>query len=283
MPSGKGQDRPAVSARVNVSRTVERAKPSRRAISCVDTEEDFSRIISRASRIPIRSAGIDPPLGLPKGRPDQANGAARQSKKDPGRDHSVMGGAIISELGAASFRYRGAALSRNKGAASSGISKSVNPSLTGARRRRDPEAGEGVNGADASTGVSGPRAVLLREGRRLSRCGPSNFGSQMRKVVQSRNVNVPGQGSPKSPAPRDWLPPGGSPQGEEAAKTREGRQRASLGRAEAIDFMLDRARRLPTAFGICFGSKPHCFTARERIRFDSISPASATSGAMPSP
>ena len=67
MPSGKGQDSPAVSARFNVSRTVERAMPSRRAISCVDTDEDFSRIISRAWRIPIRSAGIDPPLGLAKG------------------------------------------------------------------------------------------------------------------------------------------------------------------------------------------------------------------------
>src|ERR1700735_5664853 len=99
MPSGKGQDRPAPSTRFNVSRTVERARPSRRAISCVDTDEDFSRIISRASRIPIRSAGIDPPLGWPKGRPDQANGGARQSTNDPGRDHSVMGGEIILESG----------------------------------------------------------------------------------------------------------------------------------------------------------------------------------------
>jgi hypothetical protein len=56
-------------------------------------------MISRASRIPIRSAGIDPPLGLPKGRPDQANGGARQSVNDPGRDHSVMGGVITSESG----------------------------------------------------------------------------------------------------------------------------------------------------------------------------------------
>src|SRR5271165_1921456 len=104
MSSGSGQDRPAPSARFKVSRTVERAMPSRRAISCVDTPETFSRIISRASRIPIRSAGIDPPLGLPKGRPDQANGGARQSVKDPGRDHSVMGGAIISELGGGFLR-----------------------------------------------------------------------------------------------------------------------------------------------------------------------------------
>ena len=32
-------------------------------------------------------------------RPDQANGGARQSPKDPGRDHSVMGGGIIQESG----------------------------------------------------------------------------------------------------------------------------------------------------------------------------------------
>ena len=82
----------------------------------------FSRIISRASRIPICSAGIDPPLGLPKGRPDQANGGARQSTDDPGRDHSVMGGAIISESGGGIIPLRGAVSSRNWGAASLGIS-----------------------------------------------------------------------------------------------------------------------------------------------------------------
>src|ERR1700727_1534099 len=99
MPSGKGQDRPAPSARFKVSRTVERAMLSRRAISCVDTDENFSRIISRASRIPIRSAGIDPPLGLPKGRPDQANGGARQSPEDRG--------GIIPLWGGGAFRMRG--------------------------------------------------------------------------------------------------------------------------------------------------------------------------------
>ena len=127
MSSGNGQARPAPSARFNVSRTVERAMPSRRAISCVDTPENFSRIISRASRIPIRSAGIDPPLGLPKGRPDQANGGARQSRNDPGRDHSVMGGEIISESGGGIIPLRGAASSRNWGAASSGISTLSRP------------------------------------------------------------------------------------------------------------------------------------------------------------
>ena len=125
MSSGSGQARPAVSARFNVSRTVERARPSRRAISCVDTDADFSRITSRASRIPIRSAGIDPPLGLPKGRPDQANGGARQSRKTPGGIIPLWGARSSRNWGAASSRYRGAALSRNWGAASSGISRAA--------------------------------------------------------------------------------------------------------------------------------------------------------------
>jgi hypothetical protein len=66
MSSGSGHARPAVSARFKVSRTVERATPSRRAIAFVDTQEDFSRIVSRAPRISIRSAPIAP-LGLAKG------------------------------------------------------------------------------------------------------------------------------------------------------------------------------------------------------------------------
>src|SRR3984957_20177103 len=125
MASGNGQKRPAGWARFSVSRTVERAMPSRRAISCVDTDDAFSRIISRAWRILIRSAGTDRSLGLPKGRPDQANGGAHQSTKDPGRDHSVMGGAIISESGGGIIPLRGAASSRNWGAASSGISSTL--------------------------------------------------------------------------------------------------------------------------------------------------------------
>ena len=67
MSSGRGQDSPAASVRFSVSRTVERAMPSRRAISCAETDEPFSRIISRAWRIVIRSAGIDCSLGIAKG------------------------------------------------------------------------------------------------------------------------------------------------------------------------------------------------------------------------
>jgi hypothetical protein len=42
------QDRPAPSARLKVSRIVKRAKPSRRAISCIEIDEDFSRTTSGA-------------------------------------------------------------------------------------------------------------------------------------------------------------------------------------------------------------------------------------------
>jgi hypothetical protein len=97
-----------------------RASQLGQELNCVRCDE-FARKVAEAG-ISIRSAGTDCSFGLPKGRPGQANGGARQSEKDPGRDHSVMGGAIISESGAASSRYRGAALSRNWGAASSGIS-----------------------------------------------------------------------------------------------------------------------------------------------------------------
>jgi hypothetical protein len=56
--------------RLNVSRTVEAAKPRRRAISRVATSaENFNRMISRAWRIATLSAGIDRSLGLPKKRP----------------------------------------------------------------------------------------------------------------------------------------------------------------------------------------------------------------------
>lgn len=100
MSSGSGHDSPAPSARCSVSRTVERAMQSRRDLSCAETDEDFSRIISRAWRIVIRSAGIDRSPGLPKERPDQANGGDRHCTKLPGRDHSVT-------RGAGSSRFRG--------------------------------------------------------------------------------------------------------------------------------------------------------------------------------
>ena len=67
MPSGSGQDSPALSARLSASRTVERGMPRRREISCAEIDVDFSRIISRAWRIVIRSAGMDRSLWIAKG------------------------------------------------------------------------------------------------------------------------------------------------------------------------------------------------------------------------
>ena len=49
--------------------------------------------------MPTRSADIGCSLGLPKGRPDQANGGARQRGHDPGRNRPVMGGEITSDSG----------------------------------------------------------------------------------------------------------------------------------------------------------------------------------------
>ena len=81
------------------------------------------RIISRAWRTVIRSAGTDRSLGLPRGRPDQANGEKPANpRKTPGRDHSVMGARSSQDKGGI-IPLRGAASSRQGGAASSGISK----------------------------------------------------------------------------------------------------------------------------------------------------------------
>ncbi len=56
------------------------------------------------------------PSGLPKERPDQANGGARHCTKLPRRDHSVTGGRDHLGIGGApSFRYRGAPSSRCRG------------------------------------------------------------------------------------------------------------------------------------------------------------------------
>src|SRR5208283_4649575 len=88
---------------VLTARTVERAMRRRRDISCAEIDVALSRIISRAWRIVIRSAGIDRSLAWTKERPDQANGGDRHCTKLSGRDHSVTGGGIISESGAPSI------------------------------------------------------------------------------------------------------------------------------------------------------------------------------------
>ena len=150
--------------------------PSRRAISCVDTPENFSRIISRASRIPIRSAGIDPPLGLPKGRPDQANGGARQSTNDPGRDHSVMGARSSRNRGAASFRYEGR---HHPGIGGRLPQESARFHFRVRRQTRRRDISDASCRQCKKRGRAGPRASLARNREELlSRPNPGAAGAR---------------------------------------------------------------------------------------------------------
>jgi hypothetical protein len=57
---GNGQPSPATASRFSVSRTVDDATPTRRAISLPDTPAAFNRSTSRTWRIAILSAGIVP-------------------------------------------------------------------------------------------------------------------------------------------------------------------------------------------------------------------------------
>src|SRR5258708_10402319 len=115
MPSGKGQPSPAPSKRLNVSRTVEAAMPSRRAISRVEIPaENFKRTISRTWRIATLSAGIIAPLDCQRRDPKQASGGARRHSRpraalfrSGGRHHLVMVGGIIPLRRATSSRYKG--------------------------------------------------------------------------------------------------------------------------------------------------------------------------------
>src|ERR1035437_4047090 len=102
MPSGKGQPSPAPSKRLNVSRAVEAAMPSRRAISRVEIPaENFKRMISRTWRIATLSAGIVAPLDCQRRDPKQASGGARRHSRpraalfrSGGRHHLVMMGGL---------------------------------------------------------------------------------------------------------------------------------------------------------------------------------------------
>src|SRR6266436_967787 len=109
MPSGKGQPSPAPSKRLNVSRTVEAAMPSRRAISRVEIPaENFKRMISRTWRIATLSAGMASSLPwIAKGGTLNRPAEALVAIPDPGRHYSVPVGGIISLWWAASFRYGG--------------------------------------------------------------------------------------------------------------------------------------------------------------------------------
>jgi len=59
-------------------------------------QEDFNRAISRAWRIPTRSAGADRSLGLPNARPKQVRG-----RRSP---HETLSGGIFPLRWAASCR-----------------------------------------------------------------------------------------------------------------------------------------------------------------------------------
>jgi hypothetical protein len=61
--AGNGQPSPATASRFNVSRTVDGATPTRRAISLPETPAAFNRSTSRTWRIAILSAGIVPSRG----------------------------------------------------------------------------------------------------------------------------------------------------------------------------------------------------------------------------
>ena len=65
--AGNGQPSPATASRFNVSRTVDGATPTRRAISLLPTPAVFNRSTSRTWRIAILSAGIVPSRGKAKG------------------------------------------------------------------------------------------------------------------------------------------------------------------------------------------------------------------------
>src|SRR6516165_10761018 len=100
--------------------------PSRRAISCVDTQEDFSRIISRAPRISIRSAGTDCSFGsCQRGDLIRPTTAPANPRKTPG--------GIIPLWGARSSRNRGAASSRYRGRHHPGIGGRLPPESAGER------------------------------------------------------------------------------------------------------------------------------------------------------
>jgi len=104
--SGSGQVSPAASKRRIVSRTVEGAVPTRRAISRVGIPADFNLITSRTWRIASLSVGIQVPLCKAERR--NRIGARRglvtpgdiipewwaRSNRNGGRDHSGMVGDI---------------------------------------------------------------------------------------------------------------------------------------------------------------------------------------------
>jgi len=67
--AGTGQSSPAAASRCTVSRTVDGARLSRRAISLPDILAVLKRSTSRTWRIAVLTAGIQSPLAKARGRP----------------------------------------------------------------------------------------------------------------------------------------------------------------------------------------------------------------------
>ena len=109
-----GQVSPAASNRRIVSRTVEGAVPTRRAISRVGIPADFNLITSRTWRIANLSVGIQVPFAKPKGgtvsEPEEASSPPgdiiperwARSSRNGGRDQIGTVGEIIPESWATS-------------------------------------------------------------------------------------------------------------------------------------------------------------------------------------
>src|ERR1700730_11200224 len=112
--SGNGQLNPDASNRRIVSRTVEGAVPTRRAISRVGIPADFNLITSRTWRIANLSVGIQVPFAKPKGgtvsEPEEASSPRgdiipewwARSSRNGGRDQIGTVGEIIPECWATS-------------------------------------------------------------------------------------------------------------------------------------------------------------------------------------
>ena len=110
MPSGNGQLSPAASNRRIVSRTVEGADPTRRAISRLGIPAAINRITSRTWRIASLSVGIQVPLRK-----------AERTDRIGARRGLVTPGDIIPEWWARSSRNGWATSNRNGGRDHSGM------------------------------------------------------------------------------------------------------------------------------------------------------------------
>ena len=105
-----GQYSPAAASRLSVSRTVDGATPTRRAISLPETPAALNRSTSRTWRMAILSAGIVPSCGKAEGADAMraSRGAPRggttraTSSRNAERDQIGMAGEIIADSRATS-------------------------------------------------------------------------------------------------------------------------------------------------------------------------------------